>query len=60
MAAADFYLKIDGIDGESEDSKHTKEIEVQSWSWGESNEDLLPAAVAAVPGKSPCRIFTSR
>ena len=34
MAAVDFFLKIDGIDGESADHKHGKEIDVQSWSWG--------------------------
>jgi type VI secretion system secreted protein Hcp len=36
MAAVDYYLKIDGIDGESQDSKHKAEIDVESWSWGES------------------------
>lgn len=35
MGVADFFLKIDGIDGESEDSKHSGEIQVDSWSWGE-------------------------
>jgi type VI secretion system secreted protein Hcp len=34
--AADFFLKIDGIPGESIDSKHKDEIELASWSWGES------------------------
>jgi len=34
MAAVDYFLKIDGIDGESQDSKHTKEIDVSSFSWG--------------------------
>jgi type VI secretion system secreted protein Hcp len=36
MAAVDYYLKVDGIDGESQDSKHKGEIDVESWSWGES------------------------
>ncbi len=36
MASVDYFLKIDGIEGESEDSKHKNEIEVMSWSWGES------------------------
>lgn len=36
MAAVDFFLKLDGIDGESQDSKHKGEIDVESWSWGES------------------------
>jgi type VI secretion system secreted protein Hcp len=37
MAAVDYFLKIDGIEGESTDSKHKNEIDVQSWSWGETN-----------------------
>ena len=37
MAVVDYFLKIDGIEGESQDSKHKNEIDVQSWSWGESN-----------------------
>ena len=36
MAAVDYFLKIDGIDGESQDSKHKGDIDVESWSWGES------------------------
>jgi type VI secretion system secreted protein Hcp len=36
MAAVDFFLKIDGIDGESQDSKHKAEIHIESWSWGEA------------------------
>src|SRR5829696_9335290 len=35
--AIDYFLKVDGISGESLDSKHKGEIEVESWSWGESN-----------------------
>ncbi len=34
MAAVDYFLKLDGIDGESQDSKHGKEIDVESWNWG--------------------------
>ena len=37
MAVADYFLKIDGIDGESQDHKHKGEIHLESWSWGESN-----------------------
>ncbi|MEX2119691.1 MAG: type VI secretion system tube protein Hcp [Pirellulales bacterium] len=37
MAAVDYFLKLDGIDGESTDDKHKNEIDVLSWSWGESN-----------------------
>jgi type VI secretion system secreted protein Hcp len=34
MAAVDFFLKIDGIDGESKDAKHKNEIDIASFSWG--------------------------
>jgi type VI secretion system secreted protein Hcp len=32
--ALDTFAKIDGIKGESLDSKHKDEVEVLSWSWG--------------------------
>jgi type VI secretion system secreted protein Hcp len=37
--AADVYafLELDGIEGESQDSKYEKKIELQSFSWGASN-----------------------
>lgn len=35
--ASDYLLKIDGIDGESTDSKHKNEIDIESFSWGVSN-----------------------
>ena len=44
MAAFDYFLRLDGIPGESLDSKHKGEIDVLSWSWGESQE------IAATPG----------
>jgi len=37
MANVDYFLKIEGIEGESGDSKHKNEIDIMSWSWGESN-----------------------
>lgn len=36
-AASDYFLKIDGIKGESSDSVHSETIEISSWSWGASN-----------------------
>jgi len=36
MAQADYFLKIDGVPGESTDKSHPNEIEVESWSWGET------------------------
>jgi len=35
--AFDCFLKIDGIDGESRDERHAREIDVLSFSWGETN-----------------------
>lgn len=32
--AVDYYLKIDGIDGESHATEHKDEIDVESFSWG--------------------------
>ena len=37
MAAVDYFIKFDGIKGESADVKHKDEIDVESWSWGETN-----------------------
>jgi type VI secretion system secreted protein Hcp len=37
MAQVDYFLKIEGIPGESADKKHSGEIDVESWSWGETN-----------------------
>ncbi len=34
--ATDFFLKIDGIDGESKDTKHKNEIDIDSFSWSEA------------------------
>lgn len=34
MAQVDYFLKIDGIPGESTDKSHPNEIDVDSWSWG--------------------------
>ena len=35
--AQDIFLKIDGVDGESKDDKHPNELELLSFSWGQSN-----------------------
>jgi type VI secretion system secreted protein Hcp len=35
--AVDYFLKVDGVDGESTVEGHVGELEVSAWSWGESN-----------------------
>jgi type VI secretion system secreted protein Hcp len=37
MAQADFFLKIDGLDGESQDDKHKNEIEIRSFNFNAVN-----------------------
>ena len=36
-AAVDYFLKIDGVEGESTDDRHKGEINIESWSWGASS-----------------------
>jgi type VI secretion system secreted protein Hcp len=36
MAAVDYFLKIEDIEGETQDHAHPSEIELLSWSWGET------------------------
>lgn len=36
MAAVDYFLKLDGVEGEATDSKYKNQIDVESWSWGET------------------------
>lgn len=38
MAAVDYFLKLDGIEGESVDKSHKGWIEISSFSWGLSQE----------------------
>ena len=37
MAQVDFFLKLDGIEGELEDKDHKKELALTSWSFGATN-----------------------
>jgi type VI secretion system secreted protein Hcp len=52
--ASDIYLKIEGIEGESTDSKHKDWIEVMSFSWGASNP--VSASVSGSGGFSAGRV----
>ena len=57
MAAVDYYLKIEGIDGESTDDKHKGEIDVESWSWGETNAGTHGAGGGGGAGKVSMQDF---
>jgi type VI secretion system secreted protein Hcp len=57
MAAADFFLKIDGIDGESQQDKHKNEIELDSWSFGETNAGSFAKSGGGGAGKVAMQDF---
>ena len=42
MALFDAFLKIEGIEGESPDAKHKGEIQLESFSWSESQTSKRP------------------
>ncbi len=50
--ASDFLLEIDGIKGESKDSKHKDTIEVDSFSWGVSNAGSHASNAGGGAGKA--------
>jgi type VI secretion system secreted protein Hcp len=49
--AVDMFLKIDGVEGESKDKTHTKQIDVLAWSWGLSNSGSAHTGGGAGSGK---------
>jgi len=51
MSQIECFLKIDGIDGESQDVQHKGEIAIQSWSWGESQSIPSSSGSGAGAGK---------
>ncbi len=51
MAIVDYFLKIDGIEGEAQDSKHKNEIHLESWSWGETNSGTSQHGMGMGAGK---------
>jgi len=50
--AADIFLKIADIKGESRDDKHKDEIEVLSWSWGMTQSGTIHGGGSAGSGKA--------
>ncbi len=56
--AVDYFLKIKGIEGESFDAKHKNEIDVLSWSWGESQSGTHAAGGGGGAGKVNMQDFS--
>ena len=57
MATVDYFLKIDGIEGESRDDKHKDEIEIESFSWGETQSGSFAVGGGAGAGKVSMQDF---
>ena len=57
MALVDYFLKIDGIPGESLDHKHKDEIELESFSWGATNAGTSGRGPGSGAGKVAMQDF---
>ncbi len=57
-AAADIFLKLDGITGESTDTKHKGEIEILSYTQSFANSATVEAGTAGGVGKLTCGAVT--
>ena len=57
MALFDAFLKIEGIDGESTDSKHKNEIQLESFSWSEHQSGTASSGGGMGAGKVAMQDF---
>src|SRR6185437_6277340 len=51
MAVVDYFLKIDSVEGESGDHAHKGEIQLESWSFGETNAGNMAEGGGGGSGK---------
>jgi type VI secretion system secreted protein Hcp len=51
-AQVDYFLKIDGVEGESMDDRHKNEIDVESFSWGVTNPGSFASGGGSGAGKA--------
>ena len=61
--SADYFLKLDGVKGESADAKRSGEIEIDSFSWGETNSTSIGSATGGAGAgkvKFDSAVFTTR
>jgi type VI secretion system secreted protein Hcp len=56
--AVDYFLKIDGVKGESQDDKHKDEIHIMSFSWGVSNNSSMQIASGGGVGRADVKDIT--
>lgn len=56
--AVDFFLKLEGIEGEAEETHHKNQIQIMSWSWGGSNVSSVAGTGGSGAGKVNLSDFT--
>lgn len=56
--AVDYFLKLDGIQGESVDTNHKDEIQIMSWSWGASQVSSVAGTGGSGAGKADLSDFS--
>lgn len=52
MAQVDYFLKLEGVDGESQDDKHKNEIDISTVSWGVVNAGAGAYGTGSGAGKA--------
>ena len=57
--AVDYFLKLDGIAGESVDDKHKDWIHISSWAWGASQVSSVAGTGGSGAGKVDLTDFTA-
>ncbi|MCV0396007.1 MAG: type VI secretion system tube protein Hcp [Rhizobiaceae bacterium] len=57
MSQTDYFLKIDGVEGESKDQKLPGQLEIESWSWGETNAGSFVQGTGGGKGKVAMQDF---
>jgi type VI secretion system secreted protein Hcp len=60
MATVDYFLKVEGIPGESMDAKHKDEIQVLSYDFGENQAGTMPFGGGGGAGKVQMKDFHFR
>lgn len=55
--AVDYFLKLDGIQGESQDANFKNQIQLMSWSWGASQVSSVAGTGGSGAGKADLSDF---
>lgn len=61
--ATDYFLKIDGVKGESQDASHKEQIDIESFIWGENTPTTIGSATGGAGAgkvKFDSFVFTAR